>query len=161
MKTISLVKDFSYLHEHARTHPEGRSSTSLHEGESCVLRQTVTALCAGHSMKVEHPPVEGWIFIIDGHVQLQVFDSLKFLVDAPIGTLMQLPRESLELTARDDSLLLLTVAMGDRPRSPHDVTQVNESLHEAESTLDDFEYAREVWDDESPVQGERLKHAEK
>ena len=32
MRMFSLVEDFSELREVAQTHPEGRSSVSLHEG---------------------------------------------------------------------------------------------------------------------------------
>ena len=162
MQTVSLIEDFSHLHELAHTHHEGRSSISLHDGESCVLRQTVTSLLAGRSMKVERPPVEGWILVIEGHVQLVISDSLNERVDAPMGTLMQLPRESFELTAQADSLLLLTVAMGDRPRGGSGVTHTDKRHHVSTAStphLDPSEYAREVWEDESPAQGELLQQA--
>ena len=67
-------------------------------------------------MKVERPPIEGWILILEGKVELLVSDPQKLHIDAPSGVFMQLPREAFVLTAHEDSLLLLTVAVGDRPR---------------------------------------------
>ena len=100
----------------ARTHREGRSSVSLHEGESCVLRQTLMVLLEGQSMELEHPPVEGWILILEGELRLQFDGQPNEDVDVLAGSLIQLPHESTTVTASGDSVILLTVAMGDRPR---------------------------------------------
>jgi quercetin dioxygenase-like cupin family protein len=101
----------------AHAHREGRSSISLHEGEASVLRQTVTALQAGKSMEIEHPPLEGWVLVLEGELNLRVNSSPDTEeIRLPIHSLIQLPQGSLTLTANVDSGMLLTVAMGDRPR---------------------------------------------
>jgi len=152
MRIFSLVEDFSELREVAQTHPEGRSSVSLHEGECCVLRQTATALLAGHSMKVARPPIEGWVLVLEGHVKFVISNPVKLHVDASKGTLMQLPLDAFSLTAIEDSLLLLTVAMGDRPGEGHDTMKINAAHQDSTTGIDSSEYAREVWEDESPAQ---------
>jgi hypothetical protein len=100
----------------ARSHREGRSSISLHEGESSVLRQTVTALLTGHTMEIELPPAEGWILILEGSLRIALAGDGDDVVTVSTGALLQLPHEAMTLTAAEDCTLLLTVAMGDRPR---------------------------------------------
>jgi hypothetical protein len=119
VRIFSVTDDFDGLWQSANTHHEGRSSVSLHDGETSVLRQTMTALLAGQAMKVEHPPHEGWIFVVEGDLEMKTAESRPLSFDVPIGSLMQLPNTPLTLTAREDSLLLLTVAMGDRPHPMH------------------------------------------
>jgi hypothetical protein len=116
VRLFSLIEHAGDLGMVARTHREGRSSVSLHEGESCVLRQTVTALLAGQSMELEHPPLEGWILMLEGELDVQVRDPKCDDIAFPAGYLMQIPHGSMTLTAREDSVMLLTVAMGDRPK---------------------------------------------
>jgi quercetin dioxygenase-like cupin family protein len=116
VRLFSLTDNAADLRFAARSHREGRSSVSLHEGEACVLRQTVTALLSGQSMEIEHPPIEGWVLVLEGELALQVNGNLTDPVDISSGSLLQLPSGSLTLTATEDSVMLLTVAMGDRPR---------------------------------------------
>lgn len=115
VRIFSLTGDFESLWQGANFHREGRSSVSLHDGESCVLRQTMTALLDGQTMKLEHPPHEGWILVVEGDLKIKTADPKPLSYDAPVGSLMQLPNTPLTLTAHEDSMLLLTVAMGDRP----------------------------------------------
>jgi quercetin dioxygenase-like cupin family protein len=115
MRLFSIKEQAADLRAEAALHREGRSSVSLHEGEACVLRQTVTALIAGHSMEIEHPPIEGWILVLEGNLELQVKDQLDNESFVPAGTLFQLPHGSMTLIAIEDTVMLLTVAMGDRP----------------------------------------------
>jgi hypothetical protein len=100
--------------ELARASTEGRSSLSLHDGEACVLRQTVTALVGGQRMVVEHPPDEGWILILGGSVTITTPGGHD--IAAGVNDLIRLPREPLIVLADQDSIMLLTVAKGDRPR---------------------------------------------
>jgi hypothetical protein len=116
MRLFSLTESAAELSIVARTHREGRSSVSLHDGESSVLRQTLMVLLAGQSMELEHPPVEGWILILEGELHLRFASHPNNDVDVPAGSLTQLPHESTTVTALEDSVILLTVAMGDRPR---------------------------------------------
>lgn len=102
--------------EHARVSIDGRSSISLHDGEPCVLRQTVTGLMSGQRMEIEHPPDEAWILVLVGRISLEVGVGEQQTHPAIAGDLVQLPPDPLALVADDDSVLLLTVAKGDRPR---------------------------------------------
>jgi hypothetical protein len=115
VRLFSIAENSIDLREAAREHREGRSSISLHEGESCVLRQTVTALLAGQSMELEQPPVEGWILVLEGQLDLLITGDTNGGVAMPAGSLLQLPQNSMSLIANEDSVMLLTVAMGDRP----------------------------------------------
>jgi hypothetical protein len=103
-------------------------------------------------MKVARPPIEGWVLVLEGHVNLVVSDPRELHVDASKGTLMQLPLDAFSLTAIEDSFLLLTVAMGDRPREGHDTTKIHATHQDSTMGVDSSEYAREVWEDESPAQ---------
>jgi quercetin dioxygenase-like cupin family protein len=114
-RIFSLTEKATDVRRTAATQREGRSSLSLHEGEASVLRQTVTALLAGKSMELEHPPTEGWILVLEGELSLQMTNELNGTIPIPTGSLVQLPHGSLTLTANQDSTMLLTVAMGDRP----------------------------------------------
>lgn len=100
----------------AHAYREGRSSVSLHEGEASVLRQTVTALLAGKSMEIEHPPLEGWVLVVTGELNLRVNSNPDTEIRLPTHSLIQMPQAPITLTANVDSGMLLTVAMGDRPR---------------------------------------------
>jgi quercetin dioxygenase-like cupin family protein len=142
VRIISLGDTSADLRIGAASHREGRSSVSLHDGEACVLRQTVTALLAGQSMDLERPPSEGWILVLEGELRMQINSDPTGEVSITSGSLMQLPHAPMTLTATEDSSLLLTVAMGDR-KSQSQPTSVSAS-----------EYAKEVWEDESPAQGD-------
>ena len=111
----SLINTSTDLRLAASSQREGRSSVSLHDGESSVLRQTVTALLAGKSMEVEHPPSEGWILVLDGELLMHINGDVHEEMKIPTGSLLQLPHGAMTLTATEDSSILLTVAMGDRP----------------------------------------------
>jgi|GEM_PF-516966 uncharacterized RmlC-like cupin family protein len=115
VNVFSMTQSVADLLATAQMHSEGRSSVSLHEGEACVLRQTVTALQAGKSMEIEHPPLEGWILVLQGELNLRITGYLDEGVELVAGSLMQLPHWPMTLTASVDSGILLSVAMGDRP----------------------------------------------
>jgi len=113
---VSLASAAADRLERARVSIEGRSSISLHDGEPCVLRQTVVGILAGQRMEIEHPPDEGWVLVVVGCISLEV-DSVESQTHPALpGDLIQLPREPVALVADEDSVLLLTVAKGDRPR---------------------------------------------
>ncbi len=116
VKVFSMKENIADLLVAARAHREGRSSVSLHDGEACVLRQTVTALQAGKSMEIEHPPLEGWILVLEGELNLRITSDPDTEIQLPAYSLTQLPQGPITLTANVDSGMLLTVAMGDRPR---------------------------------------------
>lgn len=97
----------------ARSGSEGRSALSLHEGEVSVLRQTVTALLAGRSMVVEHPPDEAWILVLSGRITISPASGPA--LQASAADLVRLPRTSHAVRAEDDTVMLLVVAKGERP----------------------------------------------
>jgi quercetin dioxygenase-like cupin family protein len=103
--------------ERAQVSIDGRSAVSLHEGEPCVLRQTVTALLSGQRMEIEHPPDEAWILVLVGRMSLELVPAEHQTHPAVAGDLLQLPPVPLALVADEDSVLLLTVAKGERPGS--------------------------------------------
>lgn len=100
--------------EQARGASDQRSSASLHEGHDCVLRQTVTALAAGATMELVHPPDEAWVLVIDGRVTVASGSPATAGQQAGTGDLVQLPPSSHVIVADEDSVFLLTVAKGER-----------------------------------------------
>lgn len=101
---------------HARESVDGRSAVSLHNGEPCVLRQTVTALLAGHRMEIEHPPDEAWVLVLVGRISIEAEAEEHRTHPSLAGDLIQLPPVPHALVADEDSVILLTVAKGERPR---------------------------------------------
>jgi hypothetical protein len=111
-----MVEAASQRLDVARKSTDRRSSVSLHEGESCVLRQTVTGLLAGQRMEVEHPPDEAWVLVIVGQISVHTGTEQGDVVQGREGDLMQLSRGPTVLAADDDCVVLLSVAKGERPR---------------------------------------------
>lgn len=98
----------------ARSTHEGRGARSLHEGEISVLRQTVTALVAGRTMVVEHPPDEAWILVLSGRITISPTEQPA--VSATASDLVRLPRIAHTVLADEDTVMLLSVAKGERPQ---------------------------------------------
>ena len=91
----------------ARQSPQGRSSHTLVGGRDRVLRQTVVALRAGEELAEHESPGEATLLVLSGRVSL----------GAPSGSreldrheLAEIPDERHNLTAHEDSVVLLTVA---------------------------------------------------
>jgi hypothetical protein len=95
-------------------------------------------------MDLERPPSEGWVLLLEGELRMQINSDPAGEVSIPSGSLMQLPHAAMTLTATKDSSLLLTVAMGDR-KSQSQLPAISAG-----------EYAKEVWEDESPAQGDLI-----
>lgn len=121
---FSLANTAADRLESARTSSDGRSSTSLHEGEPCVLRQTVTGLLAGHHMEIEHPPDEAWVLVLVGRISVHVDAQEHQTHPSLAGDLIQLPPVPHTLLADEDSVILLTVAKGDRPTHAQEAEHV-------------------------------------
>lgn len=113
-RLFSLREAAADLLDAARESKDGRSSVSLHQGEACVLRQTVTALVAGQRLAIEHPPEEGWVLVLFGRVTV-VSGHEDVASEVRAGDLLQLPEGPQQLTADEASVVLLMVAKGDRP----------------------------------------------
>lgn len=109
---IDLTEVAERLLETASESTDGRSSVSLHAGESAVLRQTLVGILAGQTMTMGHPPDEGSILVVDGRIMVE---DAERMIELDMDELLILPATTLVVTAVEDSALLLTVAMGSRP----------------------------------------------
>ncbi len=109
---VDLMDVADKLFATARGSTDGRSSVSLHSGEAAVLRQTLVAVLAGRTMTMEHPPHEGSILVVAGRLTV---DGGGETIEVAIDDLLILPAKTLVITAVEDTVLLLTVAMGSRP----------------------------------------------
>lgn len=96
----------------ARRAAEGRAAASLHAGEGAVLRHTLVALCFERVMTVRHPPTEASVLVASGVARV---DTTQERVTLRAGSMMLIPDVPLTVTAEEDCLLLLSVAMGSRP----------------------------------------------
>ena len=86
--------------------PQGRSSHTLVGGRDRVLRQTVVALKAGERLAEHEPPGEATLMVLRGRVSLGT-SSGEQTVSA--HELVEIPRERHDLSAHEDSVVLLTV----------------------------------------------------
>lgn len=87
--------------------PQGRSSHTLVGGHDRVLRQTVIALKAGAKLGEHEAPGEATLLVLRGRVSLGTESS-----EQEVGTheLAEIPLERHDLTAHEDSVVMLTVA---------------------------------------------------
>ena len=88
--------------------PQGRSSHTLVGGHDRVLRHTLIALKAGEKLAEHEAPGEATLMVLRGRVSLGTTSG-----DQEVGTheLAEIPMERHDLTAHEDSVVLLTVAM--------------------------------------------------
>jgi len=87
--------------------PQGRSSHTLVGGRDRVLRQTVVALKAGERLAEHEAPGEATLMVLRGRVSLGT-SSDEQTVSA--HELVEIPKERHDLSAHEDSVVLLTVA---------------------------------------------------
>ena len=87
--------------------PQGRSSHTLVGGHDRVLRQTVVALKAGEKLGEHEAPGEATLMVLRGRVSLGTASG-----EQAVGAheLAEVPMERHDLTAHEDSVVLLTVA---------------------------------------------------
>lgn len=87
--------------------PQGRSSRTLVGGHDRALRQTVVALKAGQRLGEHEAPGEATLLVLRGRVSLGTRSG-----EQPLAAheLAEIPLERHDLTAHDDSVVLLTVA---------------------------------------------------
>jgi quercetin dioxygenase-like cupin family protein len=91
----------------AQQSPQGRSSHTLVGGHDRVLRQTLIALKGGEKLGEHEAPGEATLLVLRGRVSLGTSSG-----EQEVGTheLAEIPMERHDLTAHEDSVVLLTVA---------------------------------------------------
>lgn len=112
------MKKFS-LTAIARTHlrtaasaSSGRSASTVFGGHEHTLRQTVIGLAAGTKLKEHLNPGEATVLVLSGRIRLS---SGEDQWDGRTGDLLVLPSDTSQITALEESAVLLTVAKTDRP----------------------------------------------
>lgn len=108
MESHHLPELAKQLLAQARSARAGRAAHSLHGGSQHMLRQTITALCAGQELAEHNSPVEATLHVLEGHVKLAWEDQTW---QGRSGDLVQIPRDRHSLQAIEDSVFLLTVVV--------------------------------------------------
>ena len=91
----------------AQQSPQGRSSHTLVGGHDRVLRQTVIALKGGEKLGEHEAPGEATLLVLRGRVSLHTSSDE---IEVAAHELAEIPMERHDLTAHEDSVVLLTVA---------------------------------------------------
>ena len=91
----------------AQQSPQGRSSHTLVGGRDRVLRQTIVALKAGEKLAEHEAPGEATLMVLRGRVSLGTSSGQQ---EVSAHELAEIPTERHDLSAREDSVVLLTVA---------------------------------------------------
>ena len=91
----------------ARSASSGRSAKTVFGGHEQVLRQTVIALAGGRVLEEHDNPGEATLHVLQGRVRLATTDAEW---DGSPGDLLIIPKARHTLTARQDAVVLLTVA---------------------------------------------------
>jgi quercetin dioxygenase-like cupin family protein len=105
MNKISLTALAHEELEHAQSASNGRSTKSVHGGTDHLLRQSVIALCAGHSVAEHDNPGEVTVQVLLGRVLLT---SGETSWTGWIGDLLVVPTAPHSLEAIEDAVVLLT-----------------------------------------------------
>jgi quercetin dioxygenase-like cupin family protein len=107
MTELTLQSAGADLLEAARESSSGRASRTMHSGKH--LRQTLIALTARTRMSEHQSPGDATIMCLRGHVTLHAGERTASI---PEGTLADVPPQRHDLVADEDSLVILTVALG-------------------------------------------------
>ena len=86
----------------------GRAGRTIHGGHDHPLRQTVTALLAGHELSEHETPAEASLQVLRGRVRL-VAGSDSW--DLAAGDYLVIPSRRHWLVADEDSAILLTFSL--------------------------------------------------
>lgn len=105
MNKISLTALAHEELEHAQRASNGRSAKSVHGGTDHLLRQTLIAICAGHSLADHDNPGEATVQVLLGRVHLTSGDESW---EGWIGDLLVVPSARHSLEAVEDAVVLLT-----------------------------------------------------
>jgi quercetin dioxygenase-like cupin family protein len=107
MLALSLTTLASEHIAAARATSSGRSAHTIHGGHDHHLRQTLLAVAAGHSLGDHNSPDEAALYVLHGHVALTTTTQTW---NATVGDYLTIPAQRHNLTAIEDSAVLLTVA---------------------------------------------------
>lgn len=107
MTVTTLESLGTYLLDAAKNSSNGRSSRTVHSGVR--LRQTLIALQAGTRMQMHQSEGDATVLCLRGQVTLHWGDRN---VTVPAGALTDVPTRRHDLVADEDSVALLTVALG-------------------------------------------------
>jgi len=111
MQSISLTTLADQQLGVARQAASGRSAHTIHGGRQHALRQTLLALAGGRSLEEHDSPGEATLQVLSGQVRLATA-SQSWAGTA--GDYLVIPAERHTLTALDDAVVILTVAVGGR-----------------------------------------------
>ncbi|MEZ0073326.1 quercetin dioxygenase-like cupin family protein [Planotetraspora sp. GP83] len=112
MEPISLTTLASEHLAKARENTSGRSAQTVHGGHQHSLRQTLIALAAGRGLDEHESPGEATLQVLQGRVRVA---SSHDTWEGAAGDYLVIPPERHNLTALDDSAVLLTVAVDSGP----------------------------------------------
>lgn len=108
METLSLTALAREQLERARAAGSGRSAETVVGGHEATLRQTLMALTAGTVLADHETPGEATVQVLSGRVRLS-YDAVS--VEGGAGDLLTIPTRRHGLTALEDAVVLLTVAV--------------------------------------------------
>jgi quercetin dioxygenase-like cupin family protein len=108
MQSISLTALADQQLSAARQAASGRSAHTVYGGGQHALRQTLLALAAGHSLDEHDSPGEATLQVLAGRVRLTTGTRTW---EGSRGDYLVIPGERHSLTAIDDAVALLTVAL--------------------------------------------------
>lgn len=107
MEPVSIHQAIEDHLAKAQQSPQGRSSHTLVGGADRVLRQTVVALKAGEKLGEHEAPGEATLLVLRGRVSLGTSSGQQ---EVSAHELAEIPMERHDLSAHEDSVVLLTVA---------------------------------------------------
>lgn len=115
MKKFSLTAIARTQLQEAAATSHGRAASTVFGGNEHTLRQTVMGLVAGTELQ-EHPnPGEATVMVLQGRIRLS---SGTQSWEGRTGDLLVMPAGTSQITALEDSGLLLSVAKTDRGQAP-------------------------------------------
>ena len=106
MQALSLTTLVEQQLDAARQAGSGRSAHTVRGGSQHALHQTLLALVAGRGLDDHESPGEATLQILSGRVRLATADESW---EAGLGDYLDIPAQRHNLTAIEDSAVLLTV----------------------------------------------------
>ena len=107
MEKSSLTALARHQLDEARAASSGRSARTVYGGHEHVLRQTLIALAAGHSLDEHENPGEATVHVLHGRIRLVAGETSW---DGRAGDLLIVPAARHSVEALEDAAILLTVA---------------------------------------------------